>query len=256
MRPGLLLLPWAEMPRKARIVATCGLCREEAELQESHVVPEFAYSPIYDEKHKIHTVDPLLRGPSRKIQKGLREPLLCERCERFLNHRYETWFKGYWFDERPLEPLETGDRLILTVPDPARFKLFHLSVLLRADLASHRQWSEVSLGPRHRARLTEMVLAEDPGEEYEYPIVCVAIRYSKEDPRVWWDLVAPPNPARLDGMRCYQFTFGGCGWLYYVSSHRKALVEQIALRPDGTLPVIKEEWMAFKRYAKGRSALR
>ena len=75
------------------------------------------------------------------------------------------------------------------------------------------------------------------------------IRRSPEDPSIWWDLVAPPNPGRMDGMRFYQFTFGGCGWMYYVSSHRLPLVETVALRPDGTLPVIKREWMAFKRYA-------
>lgn len=36
------------------------------------------------------------------LQKGLREPLLCEGCEQFLNDNYEKPFKRYWFDQKPL----------------------------------------------------------------------------------------------------------------------------------------------------------
>ena len=236
------------MPRTRSKPTTCGLCRAAADLQESHVVPEFAYAPIYDDKHKIIAFEALKPGSHWKMQKGLREPLLCRDCEQFLNDRYEKWFKELWFDEPPLAPLESRDEGILSIPDAARFRLFHLGVLLRADLAKHGQWSEVNLGERHRSRITEMVRDGDPGSAHEYPIVCCAIRRSPVDPSIWWDLVAPPNPGRLYGMRFYQFTFGGCGWMYFVSSHRLPSVELVALRQDGMLPVIKREWAAFKRY--------
>ena len=229
--------------------AACKLCGEVDQLQRSHVVPEFAYDPIYDENHKIIAFDPLKPDESWKIQKGLREPMLCRKCEQFLNDNYEKWFKEYWFDERPLAALETKDQEILSVPDANRFKLFHLSVLLRADLAAHGQWSEVNLGGGHRAKLVDMVRSQDPGEPHEYPIMCCAVRRSPEDPSIWWDVVAPPNPGRLYGMRFYQFTFGGCGWMYFVSSHRQRSIEHVALRPDGMLPVIKREWAAVRRYA-------
>lgn len=227
----------------------CRLCGATAALQKSHIVPEFAYGPIYDEKHKLIAFDALNPEKRWKVQKGLREPLLCRDCEQLLNDRYERTFKDLWFDQRPLAVLESRDQAILAIPDPARFKLFHLSVLLRADLAKDGEWSEVALGERHRSRLTEMVLSEDPGAPHEYPIVCVAIRRTQADPTIWWDLVGPPIPGRMDGMRFYQFTFGGCGWLYYVASHRLPLVETVALRPDGMLPVVKRDWLAFKRYA-------
>jgi hypothetical protein len=226
----------------------CAICGTVGDLRDSHVIPEFAYGPIYDEGHKMIAFGPLEPGRSWRLQKGLREPLLCLSCEQLLNNNYERWFKEFWFDNRPLAALESRSEGILSVPDAGRFKLFHLSVLLRAALARHAQWREVSLGERHRTRITEMVLSGNPGEPHEYPIVCCAIRRSHEDPGIWWDLVAPPNPGRMDGMRFYQFTFGGCGWLYYVSSHRMPLVDTVCLQPDGTLPVIKREWAAFRRY--------
>ena len=54
---------------------TCKLCNKERELRNSHIVPEFFYKEIYDEKHRIFP-----RKEGRKygqMQKGYREPLLC-----------------------------------------------------------------------------------------------------------------------------------------------------------------------------------
>ncbi len=244
------------MPPKSKTTAECGLCGETAELQASHVVPEFAYAPIYDAKHKIYAIDPLRPERQRKIQKGLREPLLCRSCEQFLNDKYEKWFKEMWLDDpRPLQPLEVRDRAILKIVDPARFKLFHLSVLLRADLAKKGQWSEVDVGPKHRTRLKEMVLGQDPGESHEFPVVCVPIRFSPENPRLFWDFVGPPNPGRIEGVRFYEVPFAACGWVYIVSSHSTPLIGEVAMHADGTLPVIKTHWQGFRRWLEGRAAL-
>lgn len=54
-------------------MAICKLCKNERELQESHIVPEFMYRPLYNEKHK--TVGYLLgRGKPKPqfVQKGRR----------------------------------------------------------------------------------------------------------------------------------------------------------------------------------------
>ena len=72
-----------------------------------------------------------------------------------------------------------------------------------------------------------MVRDGDPGGEHEYPIVCMAIS-QPDDRSIWWKLVASPNPGRLYGMRFYQFTFGGCGWMYFVGSHRDRRIEEIS----------------------------
>lgn len=219
-------------------------------MQDSHILPEFVYKPIYDENHKGYLINPLspdARSP-RKFQKGLREKMLCRDCEQFLNDAYEKPFKELWFDRRLLKPLETSNHRFLQCGEYARFKLFHLSVLLRAELATRGEFREVSLGERHRARLLEMVRNQDAGAVHEYPIVCPAIR-RPDDGRIWWDLVSSPNHCRVYGMRAYQFTFGGCGWMYFVSSHREPNIEMIALGADGRLPVIKRPWGALKKFA-------
>lgn len=37
---------------------TCALCLIADVLRHSHIISEFLYSAIYDEKHRFHVVDP------------------------------------------------------------------------------------------------------------------------------------------------------------------------------------------------------
>ena len=59
----------------------CFLCLSEATLRASHVVPEFFYKPMYDEKHRFFTVSSDPERRDRMHQKGVRESLLCDDCE-------------------------------------------------------------------------------------------------------------------------------------------------------------------------------
>lgn len=70
--------------------AVCALCHEPGELRRSHIIPEFFYKPVYDETHRFlqSSTDPADRVLTR--QKGLREYLLCQRCETKLSG-WETY---------------------------------------------------------------------------------------------------------------------------------------------------------------------
>lgn len=238
----------ADLGPGVAIADLCRLCGGCGPLQNSHILPEFVYTPIYDANHKGYMLDPLDPEQSRKFQKGLRERMLCHGCEQFLNDEYEKPFKKLWFDQKVLSPLETSDFGMLQCGEYARFKLFHMSVLLRAELATLSAFREARVGPGHRERLVEMVRLGDPGLVSEYPVVCFAIE-RPGDRRIWWDLVSSPNPGRVDGMRFYEFTFGGCSWMYFVASHRVKWIEDIALRADGALPARKKPLATVRRFA-------
>jgi hypothetical protein len=61
-------------------VGTCALCLSNDTLRDSHIISEFLYSALYDDKHRFHIVE---AGEKRSefAQKGFREPLLCTGCE-------------------------------------------------------------------------------------------------------------------------------------------------------------------------------
>ncbi len=54
-------------------ISVCKLCSNEAEIRHSHILPEFFYSDIYDNKHRTLEIS---QGSERTIQKGLRKYLL------------------------------------------------------------------------------------------------------------------------------------------------------------------------------------
>lgn len=217
----------------------CALCERPEPLRNSHIIPEFLYSTLYDQGHRMLGING--RGPlGRKIlQKGLREPLLCEGCEQFLNDKYEKPFKKYWFDNKPLPNSLRSEGIHLRGIDYATFKLFHLSILFRCSVASTETFSDVALGP-HEEKLRHMVRTVDPGQAHEYPVFAFALvdRTGSPNRRV----MVPPFRAWFDGHIVYQMIFGGCMWVYTVSKHRPLLMSKIALQSSGSLWIIPERW--------------
>lgn len=56
----------------------CRLCLSENKLRKSHIIPEWAYAPVYNKKRQfMNDVASILR----LHQKGYREQLLCQSCE-------------------------------------------------------------------------------------------------------------------------------------------------------------------------------
>lgn len=209
----------------------CRLCGEQKTLCDSHIIPEFCYRALYDERHKAVLVN---NAPSResKLQKGFREELLCERCEAFLNESYEKYFKRVWFDLGKC-PSTTGQRVIrVDGLDYRRFKLFHLSLLWRAGISTRKEFKAVPLGP-HEARIREMLRTGNPGPAWQYNFVVQLLHL---DGKVLHQAVMPSGRSREHGVPVYTLVFAGCAWNYIVASHPPHRdVLEYGLREDGTL---------------------
>jgi len=72
----------------------CRLCREQAELQLSHVVPAFVYRWLRESSGNGHIRSS--QSPNRRIQDGPQEHWLCTNCERRFG-RVETTFANQLF---------------------------------------------------------------------------------------------------------------------------------------------------------------
>ena len=149
-----------------------------------------------------------------------------------------------------LKSLETARAAVLkSVPYKAA-KLFHLSLLWRADVSSLPQFSGVRLGDRHRERLRLMLLSDDEGSQRDYQVVCSPIE-APDGKGLWGDsIIAPPDKVKVDGHHAYMFTFGACAWLYFVTSHRYKLSDEACLKGNGDMPAARWPWQGFRKYAK------
>ncbi len=212
----------------------CKLCKETRELRYSHVVPEFFYRYLYDEKSR----GLLVNGPFdiETIQKGHREYLLCAECEQLLNV-YETYVAKIWKLDFPKQ---IGGKLFaFRGLDYTRFKLLILSILWRTSVAQDSFFSEVQLGP-HEERIRLMILNNDPGDPWTYAFIPV-IQYFEN---TIVHTVEQPLTMKKDGFTFYRLVFGGVAWHCLVSSKpARDLGNYPYFSYDGALYLMTEDIM-------------
>jgi hypothetical protein len=217
----------------------CRLCRTPGDLQDSHIVPEFLHRPTYDERHgAIYFDSERMRQGTRR--RGFWEELLCRGCEERIG-QLESYFADLWFQRgaRPELVLRGNRPLRASGLDYHRFKLFHLSILWRASIASLAPFQGIRLGT-HEERLRTMLLTGDAGPADRYPLCGVAVR--DDDGTYKDDMLQLPRPGRYAGHHFYSAMFGGVFWLYRVSGHTAGWTIPTTLTEDGVLLLAMQPW--------------
>ena len=216
----------------------CALCQRVAPLRNSHIVPEFLYGTLYDEKNRFRTFGAAGEPVVRLEQKGFRERLLCDECEqRFCRHeRVAALFYrgsieafaaqmaelnckgGLKFTRVSNAARPTTDAvpqlLLVEGVDYTALKLFLLSLLWRMGVSCQHFFREVQLGP-HEARLREMLLKDDPGEPYEYACLMCLVEAGG---RLITDYQSQPQKSRHEGRTYYRFYSTGVRFDFCVSN--------------------------------------
>ena len=124
----------------------CRLCTSSQDLCRSHILPEFLYRLLYDDKHRFSILEKGIIG-SRYGQRGLSEKLLCRACEqRFSAH--EKYAADVMRGRLGHRAQVIGNEILIHDVDYAPFKLFQLSILWRASVSTLDFFRLVSLGPR------------------------------------------------------------------------------------------------------------
>ena len=196
-------------------MTTCRLCLNKRELKNSHIIPEFIYATLYDDKHRFHVLsNSSVRGPA-KLQKGIREHLLCGECEGSLS-KYERYMSLILSGRLDVKSSRDGKLVTLEGLDYKQLRLFGLSVLWRASVSSLHMFEQVKLGP-HEEIIRQMILTEDPGMSDQYPFMLAPVVRENE---VQTDLIMQPTWTRYEGHYGYRFVFGGLAWVFLVSSHK------------------------------------
>jgi hypothetical protein len=197
----------------------CALCKSDRELRNSHVIPEFVYKSLYDDKHRFHVLSSGEQS-HRYSQKGIRERLLCGDCEqRFSTH--EKYVSEVFTGKIAVSSRQHGKLVQIAGLDYRHFKLFSLSVLWRAGVSSLPMFSHVNLGA-HAEVIRRQLLRDDPGTSDRYGIFLAPLVYGGKDNQR--DVIAQPTRSRLEGHLCYRFVFGGLIWVFVVSNHESPRV--------------------------------
>lgn len=226
----------------------CYLCQQDAKLKKSHIIPEFVYTALYDKKHKFHVLSTHQVRPRPMEQKGIRERLLCGSCEQHLS-KYEKYAREVLLGGISITVQQDGNLIRLSDLNYRKFKLFQLSILWRASIASNPMFSKVNLGP-HEEYIRKMIHDDNPGEQIDYPCILFGLT-SKTG--IHGNFIDQPRKLHIDGHTTYRFIFTGFMWSFYVSSHRLSpFISQVAVNEAGNMVVGRgafEELTELKDFA-------
>lgn len=212
----------------------CRLCHGIKSLRSSHIIPEFLYSSMYDEKHRFHILSTDKEQSNRLAQKGVREKLLCEDCEQKLS-KWERYASQILSGGTAFVAVQEGNLWHLSEIDYIPFRLFQLSVLWRASVSTVDFFANVSLGD-HEEKIRRLLISGNPGLPWQYGCVICGLIANET---VLTDLMIQPDRLRIHGHNAYRFVFGGFMWVYLVSNHISPTpIQSACLDPAGKLTVL------------------
>ncbi len=208
----------------------CRLCKKSDQLCRSHIVPEFLYRPLYDDKHRYSI---LTKGTAsrRYGQSGLSEKLLCFGCEQYLC-KYESYAAKVLSGREGHHAQQQGGYITVRDIDYTQFKVFLMSILWRASVSSMEFFKLVSLGPREE-RLKKLIAEGEPGSPEEFGCI---VTFAHDKGSDMSDTFFNPEPMRWAGRRMYKFFFAGAVWLYHCDSRPPAPhLQRLLVRPGEPL---------------------
>jgi hypothetical protein len=152
----------------------------------------------------------------RFAQKGLRERLLCDKCELHIS-KWEAYACRVIFDDEAKLLSRSEKVLQLQGIDYPKFKLFLLSLLWLMSVAKGAFWKEVRLGPLEE-KLRVCLLNSDPLASDNYPcLFCPVLIDGHFD--VGW--LMPPDKTRIDGHTVYRVIINRILFCFFASTHAK-----------------------------------
>ncbi len=222
--------------------AICKLCDQPKKLHKSHIVPEFCYETLYNDKHKFIqlSTNPDDRTISRP--KGLYDHLLCGDCEARVKV-FEDYFKEFINDESL--PTETKDGLIeIQGVDSDKLKLFIISVIWRYHVSKFS--ADFDLGP-YAKTMKEMIWNSDPGPWHRFGFLWVQGVYL---PDSFSKSILMPVNKKVESHRVVFMVLLGVFWIIYTSKHAREHWMAEHFCKDGALKVVLDDKSSREWFSK------
>jgi len=228
----------------------CQLClKDKLLLKNSHIIPNFLYKGLFDEKHKIVSVN-LNDYIDRKFhQTGFKDrDILCAECDNGVIGAYERYASNTIFGDHEKLDIEIYNGDDTRVPylrfknlDYHLTKLFLLSILWKSHLSNNPFFKEIDLGQKYAEQIRRMLIEQDGGAEDSFEVVLVKPETTS---RVTKSMVAPRR-LKDEGNTAYVFHINEIMYHFNISHHNKmSMFNTSIIKKDGIMDiaVIKGEF--------------
>jgi hypothetical protein len=120
----------------------CRLCKKEAALQLSHIIPRSLLKSVKAGEPQLYVFEENSKPAYRNVNP--KEKLFCRNCEQFLSSNYEQY--GIALTQNPKRVIKHKECIEFKKFDYQKWYLYHLSLLWRASTSSLKEFSSIELG--------------------------------------------------------------------------------------------------------------
>lgn len=237
----------------------CKLCQQEKPLiSRSHIIPDFMYESIFDEKHF------LIKGTSSNLANVDKVPtgeydgnILCRECDNDVIGRYENYSSRAFY--RGKSQMDNGptqtDIWINDIRaiqyrnlDYHKFKLFLLSILWRSSISNREFFRDVDLGSAEE-NIRKMIIKGDAGDDTNYPILIVSFLGNQNIPS---EIIGSPHKFKKDQIEGFNYLINGYFYIFFfsfedlpsfyldTSINQSNEMKIIQLQPERTIRFLKQ----------------
>lgn len=223
----------------------CKLCNKDKKLQKkSHIIPDFMYQDLFDEKHRLHEVQlkPTLPLKNKTKQSGAYEKnILCQSCDNKILGRLETYASQALYGgidlaiENKVGP-SASPYINVKGLDYKKFKLFLLSILWRASISSLPIFQNVELG-EHENIIRDRILNNNPGTSSEYSCAIFTYLHHTKIPN---QMIVEPGCIIEDSKQIYAFLISGNLFIFFTNTDESTnWVKNCTIKENGAMNIIQ-----------------
>ncbi len=209
--------------KKKNNIGICKLCGKSKKLIKAHIIPEFMYSELYDNKHNMKLIEDIKSLKSYNKQTGIFDKdILCEKYDNQVIGQYENYAKkvlygGVFYNQTLPEIIEEKNqhevkwRLIKNI-NYKKIKLFLLTLIWKASVSKRDFFKEVIL-KNHEEIIRIMINDGNPGEPEDYPCAIFSYRFDNPD---LIQIIIDPKFTKVENNIYYRFLIAGVFYLFYI----------------------------------------
>ena len=223
----------------------CKLCNQDKKLlRHSHIIPDFAYKGLYNDKHQIAFAR--FNKPNNKAlipSAPYDKDILCKECDGNIIGMYENYgrfvlYGGKQKNDRQIKQTRRTapdglSSLYLENIDYRKFKLYILSILWKASISKHLLFKNIDLD-NHEKIIGNMILNGDPKDFKTYK-TCIVL--AEENEKLITGLVSEPR--KISGSSTfYVFYINRLFYLINFSdTNYLELFDTAGLKEDNTMSI-------------------
>ncbi len=225
----------------------CKLCNKEKRLlKRSHIIPDFMYNGLFDEKHFIAPLDLIKFQKKKLLPNGFYDSnILCEDCDNKILGNLESYSSiVIWGGKGNQDMYPTYEKrtnqlnqrfIHLENVNYSKFKLFLLSIIWRASISRQKIFDSLSLGIEHEKRIGKMIYENIPGESDDYPVGLFVLTENNEVPT---KMISNPIPIKDGDNISYMFLINGLVINYKIEGKGdKEFYDHIKIKENNTMDV-------------------